>query len=208
MAQGFDSLELRPPARAEAQGLLRCAHRAAGVARRAGGAQPSPQARTASGVQARRYLRRRILDLDRLPVFDLRRGMRGESEHAAQDHDPGRRSEPHRPGHRVRLLLRARGDGAARGRLRDHHGQLQSGDRVDRLRHLRPAVLRAADLRRRHGDHREGKARRRDRAVRRPDAAETVAGARRGRRTHHRHHARQHRHRRGSRAVPEAGERA
>ena len=27
----------------------------------------------------------------------------------AQDHDPGRRPEPHRPGHRVRLLLRARG---------------------------------------------------------------------------------------------------
>ena len=32
----------------------------------------------------------------------------------------------------------------ARGRLRDDHGQLQPGDRLDRLRHLRPAVLRAA----------------------------------------------------------------
>ncbi len=46
----------------------------------AGHPQPAPQARTASGVQARRYLRRRIRDLDRLPVFDLRRGMRGESD--------------------------------------------------------------------------------------------------------------------------------
>ena len=47
--------------------------------------------------------------------------------------------EPHRPGHRVRLLLRARGARAARGRLRDHHGQLQPGDRLDRLRHLATA---------------------------------------------------------------------
>ena len=31
--------------------------------------------------------------------------------------------------------------------LRDHHGQLQPGDRQHRLRHLRPAVLRAADRR-------------------------------------------------------------
>ena len=64
-----------------------------------------------------------------------------------QDHDPRRRAEPHRPGHRVRLLLRARRLRAARDRLRDDHGQLQSRDRLDRLRHLRPAVLRAADAR-------------------------------------------------------------
>ena len=44
------------------------------------GAQPAPQARAAPGVQARRYLRRGVRDLDRLPVFDLRRGVRGESE--------------------------------------------------------------------------------------------------------------------------------
>ena len=29
--------------------------------------------------------------------------------------------------------------------LRDDHGQLQSGDRLDRLRHQRPPLLRAAD---------------------------------------------------------------
>ena len=41
--------------------------------------------------------------------------------------------------------------GAARGRLRDRHGQLQPGDGLHRLRHRRPALLRAADLRGRAG---------------------------------------------------------
>ena len=40
---------------------------------------------------------------------------------------------------------------AARRRLRDDHGQLQSRDRLDRLRHQRSPLLRAADLRRRDG---------------------------------------------------------
>ena len=107
------------PARAEAQGLLRCAHREAGGARRGGDPQPAPQARAAPGVQARRYLRRGVLDLHRLPVLDLRRGVRSESDQPPQDHDSGRRTESHRAGHRVRLLLRARRHGAARRRLRD-----------------------------------------------------------------------------------------
>ena len=47
----------------------------------------------------------------------------------------------------------------ARRRLRDHHGQLQSGDGLDRLRHLRPALFRAADRRGRAGDHRRPSAR-------------------------------------------------
>ena len=76
-----------------------------------------------------------------------------------EDHGAGRRTEPHRPGHRVRLLLRARGARAARGRLRDHHGQLQPGDGVDRLRHVRPAVLRAADAGRRARDRRTSRSR-------------------------------------------------
>jgi hypothetical protein len=38
---------------------------------------------------------------------------------------------------------------ALRRGLRDDHGQLQPGNRVDRLRHLRPALFRAADRRRR-----------------------------------------------------------
>ena len=106
---------------------------------------------------------------------------------AQENHGAGRRPQPHRPGHRVRLLLRACRARDARGRLRDHHGQLQPGDRFDRLRHLRPPVLRAADAGRRARDRGRGEALRRDRAVRRPDAAQ--AGARPGsqRRAHHRH---------------------
>ncbi len=74
--------------------------------------------------------------------------------------DPRQRAEPDRPGHRVRLLLLPRRLRAARRGLRDGHDQLQPRDGVDRLRHGRPVVLRAADVRGRDGDHR-------DRAVRR-----------------------------------------
>ena len=84
-----------------------------------------------AGVQARRHLRCRVRDLDRVHVLDLRRGMRGEPHRSSQDHDSGRRAESHRTGNRVRLLLRACGACAARGGLRDHHGELQSGNRVD-----------------------------------------------------------------------------
>ena len=88
--------------------------------------------------------------------------------------------EPDRPGDRVRLLLRARGDDRARARPRRGDGQLQPGDGLDRLRHLRPPLLRAADRRGRARGLRAGAARGRDRPVRRPDAAE--AGPRRWRR--------------------------
>ena len=67
-------------------------------------------------------------------------------DRTAQGDDPRRRPEPHRPRHRVRLLLRARGVRAARARDRDHHGQLQSRDRLDRLRHQRSLLLRAVDV--------------------------------------------------------------
>ncbi len=93
-------------------------------------------------------------------VLHLRGGVRGRAERTAQDHGAGRRSEPYRPGDRVRLLLRARGAGAARRRVRDHHGQLQPGDRVHRLRYFGPPVLRAAHARGRARDRRQGKARR------------------------------------------------
>ena len=43
--------------------------------------------------------------------------------------------QPHRPGHRVRLLLRARRAHGARAGLRGGHGQLQPRDRLHRLRH-------------------------------------------------------------------------
>jgi len=52
----------------------------------------------------------------------------------------------------VHAALALREDG-----LRDHHGQLQSGDRLHRLRHLRSPVFRAADPRGRARDHPQGK---------------------------------------------------
>ena len=70
---------------------------------------------------------------------------------AQEGHGARRRPQPHRPGHRVRLLLRPRRLRPARGRLRDHHGQLQPGNRLHRLRHLGQALLRAA-----HGRGRAG----------------------------------------------------
>ena len=74
-----------------------------------------------------------------------------ETEVAPSDRTQGRhhrlRTEPHRPGRRVRLLVRARVVRTVGRRVRDRHGQLQPRDRLDRLRHERPAVLRAAHAR-------------------------------------------------------------
>ena len=115
-------------------------------------------ARRAPGLQAHRHLRRRVPVADPVYVFLLRgrrrsrARMRGRSERARQGRDPRRRPEPHRPGDRVRLLLRPCRLQPARGRHRDDHGQLQPGDRLDRLRHLRPALFRAADRRGRDRD--------------------------------------------------------
>ncbi len=62
-----------------------------------------------------------------------------------EDRHSRRRPEPHRSGHRIRLLLLPRLFRAARRRLRDDHDQLQSRDGVDGLRHLGPSLFRAAD---------------------------------------------------------------
>ena len=176
--------------------------------RRGRGPLAPPRARRAAGLQARRHLRRRVLDADRLHVLHLRRGVRGRADRPQEDHGPRRRPEPDRPGHRVRLLLRPRRPRHARGRLRDDHGQLQSGDRVDRLRHLGSPLLRAGDARGRARDRRQGKAGRGDRPVRRADAAEARARPRARRRADRRHLARFDRRRRGPRALPEAAHRA
>ena len=83
-----------------------------------------------------------------------RRRQRGAAVGQEEGRHPRRRAEPHRPGHRVRLLLLPRRLRAEGGGLRNHHDQLQSGDGLDRLRHLRPALFRAAHRRGRAGDHR------------------------------------------------------
>ena len=85
--------------------------------------------------------------------------------------DPRLGPEPHRPGPGVRLLLRPRRADVPRAGLRGGDGQLQPGDGLDRLRHLRPPVLRAAHARGRARGRRARAAGRRRRAVRRPDAA-------------------------------------
>ena len=76
----------------------------------------------------------------------------------------------------------------------DRDGQLQPGDRVHRLRHLRPALLRAAHPRGRpRGRARRAAGRpggRRHRAARRPDPARAGAGAQGRRRADRRHLAR------------------
>ena len=121
---------------------------------------------------------------------------------------PRQRAEPDRAGHRVRLLLLPRGLRAARGRPRDGDDQLQSRDGVDRLRHRGPAVLPAADVRRRDGGDRDravgGRRRVVPRAVRRADAAQAGARAPGRRRPDSRHVARFDRPRRGSEALRRA----
>ena len=132
---------------------------------------------------------------------------------AQEGRHPRRRAEPHRPGHRVRLLLLPCRLRAARRRLRNDHDQLQSGDGVDRLRHLGPALFRAADGRGRAGDPARpsasnGTLHRRHRAVRRPDAAEARRRAGRGRHPDPRHLARHDRPRRGPRPLQDAARQA
>ena len=87
-------------------------------------------------------------------------GLRGPPRRARLGRDPRRRPEPDRPGDRVRLLLRARGDDRPRAGPRRGDDQLQPGDGLHRLRHLRPPLLRAADRRGRARGLRAGAARR------------------------------------------------
>ena len=145
------------------------------------------RARRAARVQAHRHLRGGVRLAHRLHVFHLRDAVcgaacrRGGAVGPEKGRDPRRRAEPHRPGHRVRLLLLPCRVRAARRRLRNHHDQLQSRNGLDRLRHLGPALFRAAHRRGRARDHRhrarERDAARRHRAVRRPDAAQARGGA-------------------------------
>ena len=124
--------------------------------------------------------RRRV----QLLLLDLGRGGRGAADrrHAARRH-PRLGPEPHRPGDRVRLLLRPRRPDLPRARLRGRDGQLQPGDRLDRLRHLRPPLLRAALAGGGARGRRPRAARRRRHPVRRPDAARASRDASRRRAT-------------------------
>ena len=114
---------------------------------REGGARRPPPARHPARLQGGRHVRGRVRGGDAVLLLHLRGGGRAPAGEEAPDRDPRRRPQPDRAGRRVRLLLRPGGLRPARGRLRDGDGEQQPGDGVDRLRHLRRAVLRAADRR-------------------------------------------------------------
>ena len=153
-----------------------------------------------------RHLRRRVRGRDAVLLLGLgARGVRrGPPRRQAERDDPRLGPEPDRAGDRVRLLLRARRDDREGVRPRRGDGQLQPRDGLDRLRHLRPPVLRAADARGRARDRRGRAPRGRDRAVRRPDAAAARGRARGRGRAAARHLARGDRPRRGPRALRRA----
>ena len=69
-----------------------------------------------AGLQDRRHLRGGVRRPDALPLLVLRRGDRGRAAGRAGRAHPRQRAQPDRPGHRVRLLLRARVVRAARAR--------------------------------------------------------------------------------------------
>ena len=89
-----------------------------------------------AGLQAGGHLRGRVRGLHAVPVLDLRRGGRGAA-HSTSKKVMILGGGPNRIGQGIEFdyccvhaVVRA-----ARGRVRDHHGQLQPGDGLDRLRH-------------------------------------------------------------------------
>src|SRR5712692_7194695 len=178
------------------------------IAELTGTTEAAVRARRPRHVQDRGHVRRRVRRPHALPLLDLRGGGRGAADGPAQGHHPRLGAEPHRSGRRVRLLLRPRRVRAPRPRRGGHHGQLQPRDGLDRLRHLRPALLRAAHARGRAQHRREGAAARRRRPVRRPDAAQARGAPAGGGGADPRHLARRDRPRRGPRALQRAPPRA
>ena len=143
---------------------------------------------------------------DALPLQHLRRGDRG-ARRASSRPSSSSAAGPNRIGQGVEFDYSCVHAGLrpARRGLRHGDGQLQPRDRLHRLRHVRPALLRAAHPRGRpRGGPRRaaGRAgRRRHRAARRADAARPRAGAQGRRRPDRRHQPRGHRPRRGPRRV-------
>ena len=95
-------------------GIGRCPDRDADRPRRARGAAAAQGGRRAAGVQGRRQLRRRGRGARALLLLGLRARGRARPRRAAERDHPRRRPQPDRPGHRVRLLLRAGRPDAAR----------------------------------------------------------------------------------------------
>ena len=96
--------------------------------------RPPRKTRRGSRLQTHRHLRRGIRLRHALHVLHLRRrfrraDVRGRSHRSPESRYPRRRTKSHRSGHRIRLLLRTCRLRAEGGRHRNHHGQLQSGNR-------------------------------------------------------------------------------
>ena len=154
----------------------------------------------AAGLPACGLLRCRSRGALQLPLLDVGGRRRGAAVRQLGRH-PGLGPEPHRTGDRVRLLLRPRGQDLPVARPRGGHGQLQPGDRLDGLRHVRPPLLRTA---RRGGGARDLRARaaaRRRHPVRRADTVEARKSARGRRLRDPRNAVRRGRPRRGPRAL-------
>ena len=111
---------------------------------RDGGAAPAALVGRQARLPARRLVRRRGGRAVELPLLDLGRGRRPGPGARANGGRARFGAEPDRPGDRVRLLLRARGLELPAAGLGDRDGELQPRDRLDRLRHVGPPVLRAA----------------------------------------------------------------
>ena len=192
----------------QADGLLRRASREAHEAQRGRGALRAQGGRHRPRLQARRHLLGGVRVVHPVHVLDLRERVRGRAHGPQEGRHPRQRPQPDRAGHRVRLLLLPRLLRVQGGGVRDHHGQLQPGDGLDRLRHLRPALLRAARLRGRDEHPRDGEAGGGRRPVRRPDPAAAVGAAARGRRPDPGDEPRRHGRRRGPQALQGAARRA
>ncbi len=95
------------------------------------------------------------------------------------DHDHRSRAHRHRTGLRVRLFRRTGLQGAARGRLPGHPGQLQPRHDHDRSRHGGCHLYRTDHPGNRRQDHRKGTPRRASADDGRADRPQHLAGARR-----------------------------
>ena len=100
-------------------------------------ARGAARGRHPAAPRADRHDGGRVSGADQLHVLDLPRDcVRGSGFGRPQDPDPGVGRLSHRFECRVRLVLRQCGAGGHRGRIRDRHGQLQSGNGQHRLRRV------------------------------------------------------------------------
>ena len=129
-AGGLQNLDAAAAPRGEAVRLLRPA--IGGDLRHDGDGRPrrAEAPRRDRLLQGGRHLRRGVRGLHALLLFDLRRRGRdpGEAPGATAGDHPRRRTEPHRPRHRVRLLLLPRQLRPARVGHPVDHGQLEPGN--------------------------------------------------------------------------------